>query len=416
MAATGQNTNVTATQPPPSLTFQGIVVPGSSLNPKAFFAGTRRQYVLQKTLGAWQGFGNTDVIDTLRSGILSGYYVKLSGTLTVALNSGTCASTSRWPYYLLRSARFQANGQSNLINADGWFLRAREFMCNAQMTDRGVPEGIGGASPGTSRTQGTLAMNSESWGVGQNVSAIASGSYDVELSFYVPVAYEQKMLTGAVFCQTLSTTLELDLDWANLADLFVLTGAATVTFTPTVTVEAEMFTIPSDGQGGMYLPNLSAFHSYIGSRAPNAIAVGNNEITLAGQGVGRQLMRVLWRIQNGTGTANTVTPLLPVTAGSAQNPNLTQPYWRYGTNTTPETWLDGQDLRYLNERDYGVDLAVWCGYQVIDFDRIWAFRDSVDEGSATELRFAETISSGVTLVAPTWLEYAQDVVLAGAAA
>jgi len=409
----GVGQNVTAQQAPANLTFQGIVVPGSSLNPKAFFAGTRRQYVLQKTLGAWQGFGNTDVVDTLRSGILSGYYVKLSGSLVITLGGGTCATTARWPYYLLRAARFQANGQSNLVNADGWMLRAREFMCNAQMTDRGVSEGIGGASPGTSRTQGTLAMSSENWGVGSNVTAIPAASYDVELTFYVPVAYEQKMLTGAVFCQTLSTTLELDLDWANLADLFVLTGAATAVFNPTVTVEAEMFTIPSDGQGGMYLPNLSAFHSFIGSRAPNAIAVGNNEVTLAGQGVGRQLMRVIWRIQNNTGTNATPVPLLPFAPPGP--PNLTQPYWRYGTNTTPETWLDGQDLRYLNERDYGVDLALFAGYQVIDFDRVWAFRDSVDEGSATELRFGETIASGVSLTTP-FLEYCQDVILAGAAA
>lgn len=403
--------NATATQPPANLTFQGIVVPGSSLNPKAFFAGTRRQYVLQKTLGTWGGFGNTDVVDTLRSGILSGYYVKMSGSLVITLGGGTCATTARWPYYLLRSARFQANGQSNLINADGWALRAREYMSNPEITDRGVVQGIGGASPGTQRTQGTLAMNSESWGVGSNVSAIAGGTYDVEISFYVPVAYETKMLTGAVFCQTLSTTLELDLDYGNLTDLFTLTGAATAVFTPSVTVEAEMFTIPSDGKGGMYLPNLSSFHSYIGSRAPNSIAVGNNEITLAGQGVGRQLIRVLWRTQNGA----VPVPLLPITVGSGTTPNITQPYWRYGTNTTPETWLDGQDLRYRNERDYGVDLAAFAGYECIDFDRTWAFRDSVDEGSATELRFGYTISSGVSLTTP-FCEYFQDVILAGAAA
>jgi hypothetical protein len=403
---------VTAKQPPANLTFQGIVVPGSSLNPKAFFAGTRRQYVLQKTLGAWQGFGNTDVVDTLRAGILSGYFVKLSGTLVVAIGSGTVASTARWPYYVLRAARFQANGQSNLVNADGWALRAREFMSADEVTDRGVVQGIGGASPGTQRTQGTLALNSETWGVGSAVTAIASGSYDVELSFYVPVAYETKMLTGAVFCQTLSTTLELDLDWANLTDLFTLTGNAAVTFSPTVTVEAEMFTIPSDGQGGMFLPNLSAFHSYIGSRAPNAIAVGNNEITLAGQGVGRQLMRVLWRTQNGTPPV----PLLPGGAqGAEQTPNVLSPYWRYGTNTTPETWLDGQDLRYRNERDYGVDIGSFAGYECIDFDRTWAFRDSVDEGSATEIRFGYTIANGVTLTSP-FCEYYQDVILAGAAA
>lgn len=403
--------NATATQPPPNLTFQGIVVPGSSLNPKAFFAGTRRQRVLQKTLGAWQGFGNTDVVDTLRAGILAGYFVKLSGTLAVNIGTGTVASTARWPYYVLRAARFQANGQSNLVNADGWALRAREFMSSDEVTDRGVVEGIGGASPGTQRTQGTLALNSESWGVGSNVSAIPTGNYDVELSVFVPVAYEQKMLTGAIFCQTLSTTLELDLDWANLSDLFTLTGNAVVTFNPTVTVEAEMFTIPSDGQGGMFLPNLSAFHSFIGSRAPNAIAVGNNEITLAGQGVGRQLMRVFFRTQNGTPPV----PLLPVVAGAGQTPQILQPYWRYGTNTTPETWLDGQDLRYDNERDYGVDMGAFAGYLAIDFDKTWAFRDSVDEGSATEIRFAYTIANGVSLTAP-FCEYFQDVILAGAAA
>jgi hypothetical protein len=401
----------TATQPPPNLTFQGIVVPGSSLNPKAFFQGTRRQRVLQKTLGAWGGFGNTDVIDTLRAGILAGYFVKMTGSLVITLGGGTCATTARWPYYVLRAARFQANGQSNLINADGWALRAREFLSTDEVTDRGVVEGIGGASPGTQRSQGTLALNSESWGVGSNVTAIPGGTYDVELTFFVPVAYEQKMLTGAVFCQTQSTTLELNLDWANQSDLFTLTGAATAVFNPTVTVEAEMFTIPADGQGGMFLPNLSAFHSYIASRAPNAIAVGNNEITLAGQGVGRQLMRVLWRTQNGAPPV----PLLPITAGAGQTPNILSPYWRYGTNTTPETWLDGQVLRYDNERDYGVDIGAFAGYECIDFDKTWAFRDSVDEGSATEIRFGYTIANGVSLTTP-FCEYIQDTILAGAAA
>lgn len=404
----------TAQNPPANLTFQGIVVPGSSLNPKAFFAGTRRQYVLQKTLATWAGFGNTDVVDTLRAGILSGYYVKVSGTLVVTIGTGTVASTARWPYYLLRAARFQANGQSNLVNADGWHLRARESMSDPEINDRGVANYVGGASPGTSRTQGTLAFSSEAWGVGSNVTAIPTGSYDVELAFYVPVAYEKKMLTGAVFCQTLSTTLELDLDWANLSDLFTLTGNATVVFTPTVTVEAEMFTIPSDGQGGMWLPNLSAFHSFIQSRAPNSISNGNNEITLAGQGVGRQLMRILWRTQNGPAPA--YTPVIPGgPGGGGATPNVTQPYWRYGTNTTPETFLDGQDLRYMNERDYGVDLAALTGFECIDFDRSWAFRDSVDEGSATEIRFGYSISSGVSLSAPL-CEYSQDVILAGAAA
>jgi hypothetical protein len=395
--------NATATQPPANLTFQGIVVPGSALNPKAFFQGTRRQRVLQKSIGSWQGFGNTDIVDTLRAGILAGYYVKLSGALHVTPGSGTVATTARWPYYVLRNGRFQANGQSNLIQSTGWFLRARELVTNDDLNDRGVVEGIGGASPGTQRTQGTMALSSESWGVGSNVTAIATGTYTVELSFFVPVAYEMKMLTGAVFCQTMSTTLELDLTWANKSDLFTLTGNGAVTFTPAVTVEAVMFTIPSDGKGGMVLPNLSAFHSYVVNRAPNNISQGNNEVFLAGQGVGRQLQRILWRTQK---TA-VPTPVIPTAA------NVTSPYWKYGTNTIPEQWLDGQVLRHDNERDCGSDVGAFAGFEVIDFDKTWGFRDSVNMGSATELRFGYTLVNALT---SPFCEYAQDVMLAGAAA
>jgi hypothetical protein len=394
----------TATQAPPR-NFQGIIVPGSALNPKEFFRRTRRQTVLQKQIGSWQGFGATDVVDTLRSGILSGYRVHVSGNLVIALNAGTVATTSRWPYGIVRAARFQANGQSNLVNADGWHLRAREVMRALEFDDRGITNAIGGAYPGTSRTQGSLALSAESWGVGSNVSAIPSGTYAVDLSFFIPVAYETHTLTGAVFCQTQSTTLELNLDWANLTDLFVTTGSPTITFNPAVTVEAEMFTIPSDGNGGMFLPNLSSFHSFIQTKAPNGISQGNNEIVLSGQGVGRQLMGILWRTMNGT-------PPVPVIPTAN---NVTAPYWRYGTNVTPETWFDGQQLRYQNERDYNTDLAAFAGFQVIDFDKEFAFRDSVDEGSATELRFGYTLTTNVTIQSAL-CEYTQDVILAGAAA
>ena len=394
----------TAQNPPANLTFQGIVVPGSALNPQAFFAATRRQTVLQRTLGTWGGFGNTDVVDTLRAGILAGYTVKVAGTLTVDPSTGSVATTSAWPYGILKSAVFQANGQSNLINASGWHLRVREIMADPSLSDRGVEQGVGGTSPGTTVNQGTLAMASESWGVGNNVQAIASGSYDVELSFYVPVAFEKQMLTGAVFCQTLSTTLELDLNWANLSDVFTIASPGSVTFEPSVTVEAEMFTIPSDGQGGMWLPNLSAFHSYVTSRAPNAISQGNNEIVLSGQGVGRQLERLVWRVQQGS-------PAEPVIPTAAQ---ITDPYWRYGTNTTPETWVDARDLRYQNERNYDSDIGAVAGFSAIDFARTWAFRDSVNEGSATELRFGFSLVNAP--VSPATVEYSQDVILAGAAA
>jgi hypothetical protein len=393
------------TQTAAPITFQNVVLPASSLNPPAFFALTRRQKVLQKQISAFGGLGGTDTIAQQRAGIVSGYEIHVVGSVVITTPTGAVASTAGWPYNLLRAARFQANGQSNLINASGWALRMREVARREGFDDRGVAQFIGGASPGTARTQGTFAFTSESWGVGQNVSAIPAGTYNFDLSFYIPVAYNPKTLVGAIFAQTQSTSLELNLDWANLSDIFTVTGTSTCVISAAVTVEADMFTIPSDGKGGLYLPNLSTFHSFISQKAPNQIGQGNNEITLAGQGVGRQLMGIFWRTWNGA----TPAPVIP-TAN-----NVMSPYWRYGTNTTPETWQDGQTLRIENERDYNTDIAQFQGYQAIDFDKEFGFRDAVDEGSATEIRFGYSLTSNVT-IAGAFCEYSQDVLLVGAAA
>lgn len=392
----------TTTKPPQTLTFQGIVVPGSSLNPTAFFGGTRRQTVLQKTISSYAGLGETDIVDTLRSGILAGYTVKVAATLVITPGTGTVHSTPAWPYGFFRAIRFQANGQSNLVNASGPSLRAREFIANPATSDRGVIQKVGGST----KQQGTLSFSSEAWGVGSNTATLATGTYDVEFSVFVPVAYEKKYLVGAVFCQTLSTTLELALTYANLSTLFTLTGDATVKLTNvTINVTAEMFTIPSDGRGGFFLPTLQAFHSFVETKAVGNVTTGNNEVTLAGQGVGRQLMRLVYRVLNTTGKV----PLIPTAA------NMTSPYWRYGTNVTPETFVDSRALRYSNERAYDTDVGAIWGFQVWDFDKTWAFRDAVTEGAATELRFGFSVGSGVSLSSAI-CNYAQDVILAGAAA
>ena len=145
----------------------------------------------------------------------------------MAIGSGTVATTARWPYYGSGRPGSKRTGKATSSTWTGGPSDSTES--SDEVTDRGVSQGIGGTGvAGTARIQGTMSLNAESWGVASNATAIPSGSYDVELNFYVPVAYEQKMLTGAVFCQTLSTTLELDLDWANLSDLFTLTGNAAV--------------------------------------------------------------------------------------------------------------------------------------------------------------------------------------------
>lgn len=385
----------------PMAVMQGIEVPTSSIDPTSFFRLTRRMRLPFKT-GAYAGLGQTDTVQLLQTGIVSQVQIKASGTLTVTPGTGTVASTSRWPYGLPKNVKFSANGQSNLINAGGIHLKIREVMQRGDLDDRGVPNGIGGASPGTTRTQGTLALSSESWGVGQNVSAIAAGSYAVELEWTLPIAFDNLNLMGAIFAQTSATDLVVAVDWAPLADLFTLTGNATVALSMNATYEATVYTIPSGPNGSFIVPDLSAFHSIIQTRYGTPTN-GMNEIRLSGQGVGKQLLRTWF-----TGWNNGAPMGMNAT-------NFATLGWRYGLNDTPETFPDGKAMAYEVERLYNADLGTYYGLGVWDFCNENAFRDSIDEGTATELRLLVEIPNSLTLTTP-YVEYVQESLSAGASA
>lgn len=392
--------------PQPTQIMQGIEVPVSSVDPQNFFRLTRRLNVTQKTFN-YSGLGFTDNIPILQTGIVSGLVIKFSGVLTVTLGGGTAASTMRWPYDLIKACRFSANGQSNLINCSGAKLKAREIMARGDLTDRGVTNGIGGASPGTQRNQGTMALANESWGVGQAVTAIpgAPTNYAVELEWYVPVAFDDLTLTGAIFAQTSATDLNLAIDWAPSTDLFVLTGAATATLTGAVTVQAKLYTIPQAPNGQVIVPDLSTFHSLIQTRYSTP-SNGLNEVRLSGQGVGKQLLRLYWQFWNGSGAG---APL------AVNATNFSQIGWRFGGNDTPEIYPDGRIHSYSVEKVFNSDLCTYQGFSAIDFASEHAFRDSVDEGTATELRFLTEVPQAVTLTSP-YIEYVQETLSLGAAA
>jgi len=380
---------------PANLSMQGTQVSASSVDAKTFFANTRRQNLLFRSIGQYAGPGETDIIQALQTGILSQMTVRVSGTLTVDLGtSGTCTTTSAWPYGILQTARFAANGQSNLINCSGTCLKLMQVIMSPHCSDRGVSRVVNGNTV----TQGTLSMASESWGVGGGDS-VAAGSYDVQLIYQIPVAFNDQLL-GAIFSQTNSTNLELALSWAQTSALFTLASGATVTFTPSVLVEGTVYTIPSVG-GEIKIPNLTAFHQLIETRAPNDISNGANEITLAGQGVGRKLMRLGYRVLSGG------VPLAQTEA------NYSGPYWRYGGNTTPETFADGRRLAQFDEDLYDSAIGDLYGYGVFDFSKRFAQRDSVDEGKHTQLRFGFSINDSVDLTAPT-CTYFQQTIVAGA--
>ena len=181
------------------LTMQGIQVPASAVNAAEFFAATRRQNLLMKSIASFQGLGNTDNIPILQTGIISHLRIRVYGSVTVTPGTGTVATNYPWPYNILKQLRFTANGQSNLISISGFGLKVLEKTNRLPNTDRGVSQYFGGAEPGTAYSQGTLSRNSEKWGLGSGVTAVPSGTYDFELVYEVGVAYDDLTLLGAIF-------------------------------------------------------------------------------------------------------------------------------------------------------------------------------------------------------------------------
>lgn len=378
-----------------SRTLQGITVPAESVNPAAFFQGTRRKRYSEYQR-SYAGLGNTDFVELRKSDILSVLHVRFSGTLAVTHNTGSVAATYRWPYDLIKAVRFTANGQSNLVNVSGAKLKAREVAANPASDDRGVSQPVGASTA----VQGTLAQASESWGVGPGATAIATGNYAVELYWKVPVSEDEKDLAGAIFAQTSAMDLTLNIDWNTAATLFTITGDDTVDLTGTVTVESEKYSIPVVG-GQFVVPDLSLFHSLVQTTVQSSIQQGDNEIRLIGQGAGKSLIRAFYQVwSNGSPLAANAT-------------NYGPQGWRYGTNETPELFPDGRSLRQWNENIYSCDLGAVWGFLSHEFETTWGFRDVVDMGQTSDLRLYINISAALT--SPS-LEYVQETMFAAGTA
>ena len=208
---------------------QGIAIPAESVDPEEFFAKTRRHISPEKTV-AYGGGGTMSVIELRKADILSSITLRFVGKVKVV--GGTTNSTAAWPLGIA-GVRFTANGQSNLINtgpasASGGglqHLRARDFMKKSDLTDRGVEQTIAGAV----RKHGTLALASETWGVPSQGTGIAAGTYDVDLTFPIPVSEDERDLVGAIFLQTATSDLTLTIDETPVSQLFTGGTATSVT-------------------------------------------------------------------------------------------------------------------------------------------------------------------------------------------
>lgn len=368
-----------------TLFMQGQEVPAASLDPEAFFANTRRLLFPMKSVTPIAGLGSSDTVQLKQTGIVSGLEVRVFGTVTFG---GTVTGTSlsyEWPYNIARAIRVSANGQANLVNAPGLGIKALSVM-RPDSQDRGVTRPFGS----TTFNQGTLSLASEDWGtnagntLGPGKTVPAAATYTVDFTIYVPLAFDQKTLTGAVFAQTSATALELSIDWSTQSQLMTI-GTATFSHNLQYQVQGIVYSIPNVS-GRFVVPDLSAFHSIIGFERRD-LGQGDNEVLLPGTGVGRQLMRTWFNFTpGGVGTA-------PATVNAT---NYGQLGWRYGGNDTPEVVSNGQQLRALNERLFNSDIGGPWGIACWDFANEWAFRDSIDEGATSDLRLVINLQNAPT--------------------
>lgn len=404
-----------------TVTVQGIDVPASSLDDRTFFPLTRRQTRQAKPLTTFSGIGNSDEFQLVHDGIVAGLEIRVTGTI---VGVGTAAvSGRRWPYDILRGIRFSANGQTNLVNASGAKIKALEFMypdsMDAGVTPRGgvsgtpVFVGISGANPGFSvpiptalAQYGYLADSSDVWGFGSGCTGIAAGTYPVDLRFFVPVAYDQKTLEGAIFAQTEGTNLVLSLDWANQSDIFPTAFGTSTTFNLQFSVHEVYYDIPVYGGRRILPTGIQYFHQIVQTRATTAIAQGDNEFILPGTARGRKLLRTFYQLWNGA----TSVPVVPVDGAGVDN--FGPQGWIYGGNQNPERYATGRDLAAHNERIWNEDMARQWGIMGWDFANEWAFRDLVDLGSTNDLRLLMNVSTNVTVSSPIW-EVVQQVLVGG---
>jgi hypothetical protein len=370
----------------PTVVLQGVETPNVSVDPESFFRYTRRLRFPMKSLTTFAGLGSTDSISLRQTGVVSKLLVRVTGTITL---SAASATTSEWPYNLVRAFRVAANGQSNLINTSGLQVKMLNLMGNPALTSKGVTRAANQAAGAGTSSSGTLSLAAEDWGtngansMGPAVTALGAVAFTVDLYYEIPLAFDDKYLTGAIYAQTNATQLTLDIDWESSANLFSAGG--TTANTLQYQVLGEVFSIPNVS-GRYVVPDLSAFHSLIGFRQ-SGLGQGDNEILLPGTGVGRQLMRLYAQVYSGT------APGSPLVNNST---NIGQIGWRYGGNDTPEFVPNGYQLRYINELDYNDDIGRLWGFFAWDFATAWAFRDAVDEGSTTDLRLLVNLVNAPT--------------------
>lgn len=368
---------------------QGVQTPATVVAPEAFAAYTRRMRFAAQSPTPIAGLGTSSQVQLKKTGIISALEVRVYGPVVLGGTIGTTTASYEWPYNLAKGFKVSVNGQSQLIDARGLDVKVNEFQSDKDITDRGVLQRFGNA---TAIQQGTLSLSHEDWGatgaaanyVAPGLAVAAVGSYNIDLTYIIPIAVDQVSLIGSVFGQSQATNVNLEIVWGSQAELFsAFGGAATLTMTGVnYDVTAVAYSIPVVN-GNTVLPDLSQLHG-LNHYQQGVTAAGESEYPLPGTGQGRSLLRLF---------ANVYSSATPLAVNAT---NFTTMAYKYGANDVPETLPNGQKIRAINERQYNTDIGKNWGFFCHDFVSQYALRDVIDLGQTSDFRLVVGLVSAPT--------------------
>jgi hypothetical protein len=332
-------------------------------DPELFMQLTRKQ-VKQTRAKADPGAGGTINIDLPQAGIVSKAQVVWVGTLTIATAAVTTGD--EWPYNLLKKFGLSISGVSDLWGCDGCDLQALRFVRYPSYDDDvdNFPGTVGGGN------------------------SVAVGTYDIYLTWEVPIAVDDTTLVGSLYAQSSQSGLSLALTRSTNAELFSA-NPANATLAGNFYVLETVFDIPRNpASGNIVVPDLSRLHAFEAHDTP---ITANGEVEselIRSEG---QLSRLL------VSARSSATNRLSAMPSAASTKKIDRLRIEYGLGEKPLDFNPAAALLSLNNQHYGT--LVPYDRMVIDQLRENPVRDAILLQGVTELRATLTVNSGVTVTA-----------------
>jgi hypothetical protein len=342
------------------------------VDPSGFMALTKRNVVTPKRFSL-PAAGAFEALQVPQVGVLSKLLVQFVGSLVSTPGAGSVTPTNEWPYNLLRGVQLQLNGANELHAVSGIDYHVLRFV-RYPAYDEFIDVFPGYASPSD---------------VGISTpAAIAAGTYDVNLTWEIPLAMDDVSLVGSLFAQASSSNIQLRVQRALDADLFTLAGGATVALSGTIYLQTTTFDVPFAPDGRLITPDLSRLHGLNAVEIPFT-AVGENRVPLI-----RSAGNLARLFLSGESADNVSLSARPAAPASRKIERFSI---EYGANKRPLNYLPASTLLAVNNQHYGS--VVPYERLVLDTVKENPIRDAILMAGLTELAAVVEVGSSVSVTA-----------------